>query len=192
MPLARLALPVLLIPSVMAAQADARPAPSAPSAFHVELLATAETERIRCSRQPLVDAQAIQRGPRIGNVPVWDNALPITWVVQLVTSGRQVTLSMVPPRRPRQVLAVGRRASDLGGGTESVRVLFLVDGSVQGGQRGYDPPPDRPSGAAQRGDLHDGDGLLAHTLARELAFRCERGLTEPLALGWIWSQIPPG
>lgn len=189
MRLCLIAISALLVPAVLESQTDASPAAAPP--LQVELLATAETERIQCARRRLVDEQAIQRGPRIGNVPIWDGAYPITWVVELTGSGRQVTLSMTPPRRPRQVLAVGRRPEDLGGGTESVRVLFLADGSVQSGQRSHDPPRGRPSAALERTGLDDGDGVLAHTLARELAFRCERGFTEPLAVGWIWSQIPP-
>lgn len=184
-----LAIPALLLPATVQSQTDSTP--PAPPRMHVELLATAETERIQCARRRLVDAQAVQRGPRYGNIPVWDDAYPITWVVELIGSGRQVTLSMTPPRRPRQVLAIGRRAADLGGGTESVRVLFLADGSVQTGQRAHDPPRGSPSATPERTGLDGGDGVLAHTLARELAFRCERGLTEPLAVGWIWSQIPP-
>jgi hypothetical protein len=189
MRLSVLVIPALLLPGTVKAQTDS--SRSAPPQMHVELLATAETERIQCARRRLVDAQAVQRGPRYGNIPVWDDAYPITWVVELIGSGRHVTLAMTPPRRPRQVLAVGRRAADLGGGMESVRVLFLADGSVQSGQRSHDPPRGSPTAAPERTGLDDGDGLLAHTLARELAFRCERGLTEPLVVGWIWSQIPP-
>lgn len=157
----------------------------------VELLLPAETERLVCRRQHSVEQQAIQRRGAGWYTPAWEGLFPISWVVDLTDSRRQVTLGVEANRRPRELVAIGPRAEALGGGLESVRVRFLADGSVQNGHRAIRPGPESVSRAVVQSALLPEDGVLGYTLARELAFRCERGLTEPLEPGWIWSQIPP-
>lgn len=161
------------------------------AATPVDLLMTAETERLICRRQHAVEQQAIQRRGAGWYTPAWDGLLPISWVVELTGSNRQVTLSLESNRRPRELVAIGPRAADLGGGLESVRVRFLADGSVHNGHRAISPGAEAISRAVVQSALLPEDGVLGYTLARELAFRCERGLTEPLVPGWIWGQIPP-
>lgn len=157
----------------------------------VELLLPAETERLVCRRQHSVEQQAIQRRGAGWYTPAWEGLFPISWVVDLTDSRRQVTLGVEANRRPRELVAIGPRAEAIGGGLESVRVRFLADGSVQSGHRAIRPGPESVSRAVVQSALLPEDGVLGYTLARELAFRCERGLTEPLEPGWIWSQIPP-
>ncbi len=160
-------------------------------AHPVELLVTAETERIVCRRQHTVEQQTIQRRGAGWYSRAWDGLFPISWIVDLTASQRQVTLGLESNRRPRELVALGPRDQALGGGLESVRIRFLADGSVQGGHRSVTAGPQRFSRTVVQRALLPEDGVLGHTLALELAFRCERGLTEPLVPGWIWGQIPP-
>lgn len=182
---------LLLAAPVLGAQ-DSPAMPSAPAVVHpVELLVTAETERIVCRRQHAVEQQAIQRRGVGWYTRAWDGLFPISWIVDLTASQRQVTLGLESNRRPRELVALGPRDQAVGGGLESVRIRFLVDGTVQGGHRAVTAGAQRFSRTVVQTALLPEDGVLGHTLAQELAFRCERGLTEPLVPGWIWAQIPP-
>lgn len=162
-----------------------------PAAVPVELLMTAEAERIVCQRQRAVEQWAIQRRSAGWYSPSWEGPFPVSWVVDLTGSNRQVTLGVESNRRPRELVAIAPRAEALGGGLESVRVRFLVDGAVRDGHRAIRPGAAATARAVFQSALLPEDGVLGYTLARELAFRCERGLTEALEPGWIWSQIPP-
>lgn len=157
----------------------------------VELLVTAETERLVCLRQHAVEQQAIQRRGVGWYSRAWDGLFPVSWVVDLTTSRRQITLGLEANRRPRELVALGPRDRAAGGGLESVRIRFLADGSVNTGHRASGPGAESLSRTVLQSALLPEDGVLGYTLARELAFRCERGLTEPLVPGWIWGQIPP-
>jgi hypothetical protein len=80
-----------------------------------------------------------------------------------------------------------------GGGTESVVIRFLPNGDVRDGRRTRAPARRSASSAkppAAQTDLLPEDGILAYTLARELGFRCEYGVFDPLPLGSIWTRIP--
>lgn len=157
----------------------------------VELLVTAETEQLVCQRQHSVEQQAIQRRGPGWYTRGWDGLFPISWIVDLTATGRQVTLGVESNRRPRELIALGPRPRAAGGGTESVRIRFLADGSVQDGRRATSGGRESMVRSVVQSGLLPEDGVLGYTLARELAYRCERGLTEPLVPGWIWSQIPP-
>jgi hypothetical protein len=192
MPALRLVLVSLaVVARAIGAQDSTAAAATPPVAMPVELLTTAETERLVCRRQHSVEQQAIQRRGAGWYTPAWEGLFPISWVVDLADSRRQVTLGIEANRRPRELVAIGPRAAELGGGLESVRVRFLADGSVHNGHRAIRPGADAIARAVVQSALLPEDGVLGHTLARELAYRCERGLTEPLVPGWIWSQIPP-
>lgn len=191
MPALRSVLVSLVIVAHPLGAQDSTAAAPAPAAAPVELLTTAETERLVCRRQHAVEQQAIQRRGAGWYTPAWEGLFPISWVIDLAGSNRQVTLGVEANRRPRELVAIGPRAADLGGGLESVRIRFLPDGSVQNGHRAIRPGTESLTRAVVQSPLLPEDSVLGYTLARELAFRCERGLTDALVPGWIWSQIPP-
>lgn len=181
--------------AVLAAQ-DAPPASAPPDtqaapAFVTELLFGTEAERLVCFERFVNRDQTIQRRGDGWYAPAWNDAFPVTWQITLLDSERTVTLSAAPYRRPRQIVVIGTRPDSLGGGLETVQVVYRADGSVQAGSRAVTTRPADNGSRVRQGPLLDEDGVLAFTLARELAFRCERGLFEALPPNTLWGMIPP-
>jgi hypothetical protein len=158
-----------------------------------ELLVPAETERIVCSVATDDEIFEIRRRGE-GWYRTTEGVFAMTYRVQLTASKRTITVGLDQSRRPRFLMAVWTVDREAGGGMESVVIRFLPNGEVRDGRRTRKPAR---SGAAagdheaQRTDFLPEDGILAYTLARELGFRCERGILEPLPEGVIWTRIPP-
>lgn len=159
--------------------------------FVTELLRSSEAERLVCIERRVSRDQTIQRRGDGWYSPAWNEAFPATWEVTLLETGRTVTLNAAPYRRPRQIVVIGTRPDSLGGGLETVQVVYRADGAVQAGSRAVTTRPSDAGSRVQHGALLEEDGVLAFTLARELAFRCERGLFEALPPNSLWGMIPP-
>jgi hypothetical protein len=183
-----------------AVRAQAAGRPSAVSTVEVaeaqgapgELLAPAEQERIACSMATDDDVFEIRRRGA-GWFPTTEGVYALTYRVQLTGSKRTVTVGLDQGRRPRLLMAVWTVDDRAGGGIESVVVRFLPNGEVRDGRRTREPARRDSADAATpsgRTDLYPEDGILAYTLARELGFRCDRGIWDPLAAGEIWTRIP--
>jgi len=158
-----------------------------------ELLVPAELERIVCNVATDDDIFEIRRRGQ-GWYRTMDGAFALTYRVQLTASKRTVTVGLDQARRPRLLMAVWTIDRDAGGGIESVVIRFHPNGDVRDGRRTRRPAQRRgaPEGVdAERTELFPEDGILAYTLARELGFRCERGILDPLPEGTIWQRIPP-
>jgi hypothetical protein len=152
------------------------------------LLEQAEGERIACRR---LRAQE-QLTPRFAGGGLYDfaldGALPMRWRITLLDSRRTVTLGLLRNYVPRELVVDAGREAGTQAFHEAVRVRFLPDGSTQDGARVVS--------AARRGrpvetPLDSLDGPQLYLLARELAFRCDRNIVEPVPLGSILGQIPP-
>lgn len=163
------------------------------SQFATALLHSSETERISCDERRSDRMQTIQRRGEGWYSRAWDDAFPVTWEITLVESQRTVTLGVQAALRPRQIVVQATRPDSSGGGLESVRVRYRVDGSVQDGGRAVTGGRAASLGGdrIQRGPLTDADGILAFSLARELAFRCASGLYEALPVGSLWVMMRP-
>lgn len=186
---------VLAATSVLGAQ-DARPTVATAAgqqspAFVTDLLRGSETERLVCIERRVSRDQTIQRRGDGWYAPTWNEAFPATWEVTLLETGRTVTLNAAPYRRPRQIVVIGTRPDSLGGGLETVQVVYRADGAVQAGSRAVTTRLAESGSRVQRGELLEEDGVLAFTLARELAFRCERALFEAMPPNSLWGMIPP-
>lgn len=152
----------------------------------------AEEELIVCTRRRGQEAFQIQREPQGRFAARTGDFNPVIWAVTLVNSSRSIVIEMESGYHPREVTILGARPKDEGGWQENVRVRFLNGGATQDGQRAVSAPSSRPGGAAPATSPLDSlDGPKLYALARELAFRCERGITEPVPLGSIQGQIPP-
>lgn len=152
----------------------------------------AELEQIVCSVATDDDIFEIRRRGG-GWFPTTEGVFALTYRVQLTASKRTVTVGLDQSRRPRLLMAVWTVDRDAGGGIESVVVRFLPNGDVRDGRRTRQPATRGVADdarAAERTELYPEDGILAYTLARELGFRCERGIFDPLPGGTIWTRIP--
>lgn len=176
------------LPGAMPAQSGARVLVS----LSPELLVPAEGELIACTRRGSADQFRVQRQPQGRFAPRTGETAPVTWAVRLVNSGRSLTIQMESGYRPREVVILNERPRADGGVQENVRVRFLTDGTVQDGHRAVTPPRRDPGPATPLSSPLDTlDGPQLYALARELAFRCERGILDPVPLGSIQGQIPP-
>jgi hypothetical protein len=109
---------------------------------------------------------------------------PATWQVSMGTSGRTITIVTATGYRPREVSIVG--------GMENVQMRFFADGTLQDGQRVVTPRVREPGPATPVSSAVDSvDAPQLYSLARELVFRCERGIFEPVPAGNIQGRIPP-
>lgn len=174
-----------LAPMGAAAQSGARAiVPVAPI-----LREPAEGERISCRRQR-ADEQLDASYPGRGMFDfAREGSFRIRWRVVLLESQRTVTIALERNYVPRLVVVDAGRGSGTAAAHESIRVRYLPNGSVQDGQRAATadrrtPPLTSP--------LDSADAEMVYALARELAFRCDRGLIEALPLGSVQGQIPPG
>ncbi len=114
------------------------------------------------------------------------------WAVTLVNTGRSLVIEVESGYHPREVSVLGARPRSEGRWQENVQVRFLNGGATQDGQRAVSAPSALPGGAAPATSPLDSlDGPRLYALARELAFRCERGITTPVPVGSIQGQIPP-
>jgi hypothetical protein len=157
-----------------------------------ELLVPAEGELLACTRRGSADQFQVQRQPQGRYAPRTGETAPVTWAVTLVNSGRSLIIRMESGYRPREVVILNERPGANGAVQENVRVRFLTDGTVQDGHRAATPPSRDPGPATPlTSPLDSLDGPQLYALARELAFRCERGIFDPVPLGSIQGQIPP-
>lgn len=156
------------------------------------LLEPAEDEPIACTRRRAQESFQIQNQPQGRFATRTGDFNSVIWAVTLVTSGRSLVIDIESGYRPREVSILSARPKDEGRWQENVRVRFLNGGATQDGQRAVSAPSALPGGATPATSPLDSlDGPKLYALARELAFRCERGITDPVPLGSIQGQIPP-
>ena len=175
-----LLLSLMLVAPALAAQGGARVlVPISP-----ELLLPAEEEPIVCTRQFSQDALRVQNQPMGRFAPRTGDTAPVTWAVTMGRSGRTITIVSHSGYRPREVSILGPQ--------QNVRVRYFADGSTQDGQRAVTPLT-REAGPATpvTSALDSLDGPRLYELARELVFRCDRGITDPVPAGNIQGRIPP-
>lgn len=156
------------------------------------LLEPAEDEPIACTRRRAQESFQIQNQSqgRFATRAVDFN--PVVWAVTLVNSGRSLVLEIESGYQPREVTILGARPKAAGRWQENVRVRFLKGGATQDGQRAVSAPAALIGASAPvTSPLDSLDGPKLYALARELAFRCERGIIDPVPLGSIQGQIPP-
>lgn len=149
-----------------------------------ELLLPAEEEPISCRRHTAQDALRVQNQPMGRFAARTGETAPVTWSVAMGTTGRSITIVATSGYRPREVSILGTQ--------QNVRVRYFADGSLQDGQRAVTPRA-REAGPATvvTSALDSLDAPRLYELARELVFRCERGLFDPLPAGNIQGRIPP-
>lgn len=156
------------------------------------LLEPAEEESIACTRRRSEESFQIQQQAQGRFATRTGNFNTVIWAVTLVNSDRSLVLEVESGYRPREVTILSARPKAEGRWQENVRVRFLNSGVTQDGQRAVSAPSSLPGGASPvTSPLDSLDGPKLYALARELAFRCERGLTEPVPIGSIQGQIPP-
>lgn len=175
-------------PSSLAAQSGAR--------MLVEispgLLAPAEDEPIACTRRRSQESFQIQQQPEGRFATRTGNFNTVIWAVTLVNTDRSLVIEIESGYRPREVTVLSAQTNAEGRWQENVRVRFLNSGSIQDGHRAVSAPLSLPGSATPATSPLDSlDGPKLYALARELAFRCERGITEPVPAGSIQGQIPP-
>lgn len=157
------------------------------------LLTPAEDEPISCSRRRAQEELQVQRQPMGRFAPRTGEINPTLWAVTLVNSGRSLVIDAETAYRPREVSVALSRSRRDGRLQEHVRVRFLNGGVVQDGERAVSAPSAMPGGAPPlTSPLDSLDGPQLYALARELLFRCERGIVTPVPIGSIQGQIPPG
>lgn len=149
-----------------------------------ELLLPAEEEPIVCTRQSAQDALRVQNQPMGRFAPRTGDTAPVTWAVSMGRSGRTITIVVNSGYRPREVSILGAQ--------QNVRVRYFTDGSTQDGHRAVTPLVREAGPATPVTSVLDSlDGPQLYELARELAFRCDRGITDPVPVGNIQGRIPP-
>ncbi len=183
---ARLVAATALFPATAAAQTSGarQIVPITPVLF-----AQAEGERLVCVRQR-ADEQIAPRYPGRGIFEfALEGSLPLRWRITLVDSRRTVTLGLVRNYVPREIIIDAGRDAGTAALHEAVQARFLPDGRLRDGSRAVT--------AARRSapvisPLDSADGARLYDIARELAFRCDRRILEPVPEGSILGQIPPG
>ncbi len=175
-----LLLGLLLTAPALAAQGGVRAlVPISP-----ELLLPAEEEAISCRRQASQDDLRVQNQPMGRFAARTGDATPVTWAVTMVTTGRSITIVSTTGYRPREVSILGTQ--------ENIRMRFFADGTVQDGHRAVTPRGKEAGPATPVTSATDSlDGPQLYALARELVYRCERGIVEPVPAGNIQGRIPP-
>lgn len=149
----------------------------------------AEGERISCRRQR-ADEQLDVSYPGRGLFDfAREGSLRIRWRVVLMESQRTVTIALERNYVPRLVVVDAGRGSGTTAAHESIRVRYLPNGAVQDGQRAA---TEGRRSAPVTSPLDSADAEMLYALARELAFRCDRGFFDAMPLGSIQPQIPPG
>lgn len=183
-PLAAL-LALALAPLAATAQSGARAiVPVAPI-----LREPAEGERISCRRQRADEQLDVSYPGQPLFAIAREGSLRMRWRVTLLESQRTVTIALERNYVPRDVVVDAGRGSGTAAAHESIRVRFLPGGQAQDGFRAA--TADRRS-APVTSPLDTADAPMLYALARELAFRCDRGLLDAMPLGSIQGQIPPG
>jgi hypothetical protein len=148
------------------------------------LLLPAEEEPIACTRRIAQDALRVQRQPGQRNASYTGEYNPVTWQVSMGFSGRTITILTATGYRPREVSLLGA--------TENVQARFLTDGSLQDGRRVVTPPTrDAGPSTPVASGLDSLDAPQLYALARELVYRCDRGIFDPVPAGNIQGRIPP-
>jgi hypothetical protein len=148
------------------------------------LLLPAEDEAISCTRRSAQDALRVQRQPMGRFAPLTGDFNPVTWQVTMVTSGRTITIVTSTQYRPREVSILGTM--------ENVQMRFFADGTLQDGKRVVTPPAREPGPATPVSSALDSlDAPQLYALARELLYRCDRGIIDPVPTGNIQGRIPP-
>lgn len=153
------------------------------------LFEPAEGERLTCRRQR-ADEQLDVSYPGRGLFDfAREGSLRIRWRVVMLESQRTITIALERNYVPRDVVVDAGRGSGTVAAHESVRVRFLPNGEPQDGFRAATadrrtPPITSP--------LDTADAARIYALAREIAFRCDRGMWDALPVGSVQGQIPPG
>lgn len=153
------------------------------------LFVPAEGERLSCRRQR-ADEQLDVSYPGRGLFEfAREGSLRIRWRVTLIESQRTITIALERNYVPRDVVVDAGRGSGTVAAHESVRVRFLPNGVVQDGFRASTADARI---APITSPLDSADGARIYALAREIAFRCDRGLWDAMPIGSVQGQIPPG
>lgn len=174
-----------LVPRASDAQSGARAiVPVAPILFE-----PAEGERLNCRRQRADEQRDVSYPGRGIFEFAREGSLRIRWRVVLIESQRTITIALERNYVPRDVVVDAGRGSGTAAAHESVRVRFLPGGEVQDGFRAVTGDGRSP---AVTSPLDSADGGQIYALAREIAFRCDRGLMDAMPLGSVQGQIPPG
>lgn len=153
------------------------------------LFEPAEGERLNCRRQR-ADEQLDVSYPGRGLFEfAREGSLRIRWRVLMLESQRTITIALERNYVPRFVVVDAGRGSGTVAPHESVRVRFLPGGEPQDGFRAVTldrrtPPATSP--------LDSTDAARIYALAREIAFRCDRGMWDAVPVGTVQGQIPPG
>ena len=178
-PLTLLALVALAAPALSAQSGATLLVPISPT-----LLLPAEEEAISCTRRNVQDAMRVQRQPMGRFAAPTGDFNPVTWQVTMVPSGRTITIVTMTGYQPREVSILGTM--------ENVQMRFFADGSLQDGKRVITPPAREPGPATPvSSGLDSLDAPQLYALARELLFRCDRGIFDPVPTGNIQGRIPP-
>lgn len=152
------------------------------------LFEPAESERISCRRLRGDE----QRDVSYPGQPIFardrEGSLRVRWRVLLLDSQRTVNIALERNYVPRDVIVDAGRGSGTLASHESVRVRFLPGGEAQDGFRAA--TADGRS-APETSALDSTDAERVYELARELAYRCDRGLTDPMPIGSVQRRIPP-
>lgn len=187
---ARPSLPCALLALLLAAP-DARAQSGARAIVPVApiLFEPAEGERLNCRRQQADEQRDVSYPGRELFPFAREGSLRIRWRVVLIESQRTITIALERNYVPRDVVVDAGRGAGTTGAHESVRVRFLPGGEVQDGFRAVTadrrtPPVTSPLDSADAGRIY--------ALAREIAFRCDRGLWDAMPIGSVQGQIPPG
>lgn len=149
----------------------------------------AEGERISCRRQRADEQLDVRYPGRPLSDFTREGNLRVRWRVVLMESQRTVTIALERNYVPRVVVVDAGRGSGTTAAHESIRARFLPTGEAQDGFRavtadGRSAPVTSP--------LDSVDAPMLYALARELAFRCDRGLFDAMSIGSVQGQIPPG
>lgn len=172
-----------LLPASLGAQSGARAIVEvAPILF-----APAEGERVSCRRQR-ADEQRDVSYPGRGIVEfAREGSLRIRWRVVMLESQRTITIALERNYVPRDVVVDAGRGSGTVAAHESVRVRFLPNGVLQDGFRAATADRRTPPLTSA---LDTADAARIYALAREIAFRCDRGLWDAVPVGTVQGQIP--
>lgn len=168
-------------------------------ALATDITVPAERERIRCVVPRTMNQTPLQMTGGSGlhqRSGAYSDFYGGTWQIDLVQSGRTVTLVVGRQEQPRSIRILAPRPASAGGGFDGVFVRFDFAGGELGGHRIALPGraarrAARGAGEESRGPLAPEDAIIALALARELAHRCAWGLTDSLPIGMIWKRLPP-
>ena len=183
------AISLLAVLSLLPAHAQAQSGARAIVEVAPILFEPAEGERLNCRRQRADEQRDVSYPGRGIFEFAREGSLRIRWRVVMLESQRTITIALERNYVPRDVVVDAGRGSGTTAAHESVRARFLPGGELQDGFRAATadrrtPPITSP--------LDSADGARIYALAREIAFRCDRGMWDAVPVGTVQGQIPPG